>query len=96
MTSDEPVVYVYLYQREAPAKTLAHSLFGGRRHQVWRWRAINAGNGRILAQSSEAYTNEGDAIDAIDELFGSRSDVWLRQQGEPDLLLRVPINRGDD
>lgn len=30
MTSDEPVVYVYLYQREAPAKTLAHSLFGAR------------------------------------------------------------------
>ncbi|PBA13496.1 hypothetical protein [Mycobacterium avium] len=96
MTSDEPVVYVDLYQREAPAKTLAHLLFGARRPQVWRWRAINAGNGRILAQSSEAYANEGDAIDAIDELFGSRSDVWLRQQGEPDLLLRVPINRGDD
>lgn len=97
MTADGPVVYVDLYQSEAPAKSLARRLFSARRPQVWRWRALNGGNGRIMAVSSEAYANEADALDAIDELFGSRSDVWLRQQGESPLLLRMSqVHHGDE
>ena len=34
------------------------------RRQRWRWRIV-ATNGRTLA-SSEAYTNRGDCLDAID------------------------------
>lgn len=89
--TDQPLVYVDLFQ--AAANPLAR-LAG--RPQRWRWRAINGNNQRVLAVSSEAYTNEVDALNAIDELFGSRSDVWLRQQGESNLLLRMSITSADD
>ena len=62
-----------------------------RRPQRWRWRAKNEGNGRILAVSSEAYTNEGDAQKAIYQLFGAESNVTLKQAGHADLVLAVAV-----
>jgi hypothetical protein len=47
--------------------------------QRWRWRARNAGNNKILAQSSEAYTNRQDCLDTITALFGPDTTVYLRQ-----------------
>lgn len=80
-----PVVHVDLYQ--VPAKNpLGRPT---RRPQRWRWRAVNAGNNRVLAVSSAAYTNADDAIDAIDQLFAARTDVWIRREGQ---LLRIAGN----
>ncbi|WP_156749634.1 DUF1508 domain-containing protein [Mycobacterium sp. E1747] len=69
----QPVIYVDLTQ--APVNPLA-KLAG--RAQRWRWRAINAGNGRILAISSESYYNASDCRAAIAQLFGAESNVYLR------------------
>ena len=44
------------------------------RWQPWNWRAT-AGNGEVLAVSSERYTNRGDAIKAITLLFGPATTV---------------------
>lgn len=66
----------------APAVTitLIHTprprLWRGKRHQPWRWIA-RATNGRILAASSEAYTNRADAVEAIWLLFGTGSEARL-------------------
>ncbi len=72
---ETPTVYVDVIR--APA--LVH-LLG--RQQPWRWRARNAGNHKVLAVSSERYHNVVDCLDAVDQLFGVRSDVWLRLPGE--------------
>lgn len=45
------------------------SRLGGLRPQRWRFRFI-AANGRILAQSSEAYTNRADALKAVALIVG--------------------------
>ncbi|OBI95578.1 DUF1508 domain-containing protein [Mycobacterium sp. 1465703.0] len=90
MTTADTRIVVALFQ--APAANWLAALRPNSRPQRWRWRAINAGNNRIMAESSESYTNEDDAMDAIDELFGNRSDVWLQRAGETDLLLRMPFN----
>lgn len=77
---DTPTITVELYQAKA-ARFL-------RRPQRWRWRA-KAANGRILAHSGEAYVNLQDCLDAIARLFSrSTNDVYLRQDGQPDRLLR--------
>lgn len=47
--------------------------------QSWRWRAINAGNNRKLANSGEAYTNKADCEVAVRALFGV--DVTMRWPG---------------
>lgn len=80
----QPTVYVDLVQ--APQNPLA-KLSG--RPQRWRWTALNGGNGRILAVSSEAYTNRNDCLAAIDQLFGTFSDVYLRSSQEGNQLLRL-------
>lgn len=50
---------------------------GIRRPQRWRWRLV-AINGRIIAMSSEGYTDRHDAItNAIDVLSGSYADYPL-------------------
>lgn len=87
-----PLIYVDLYQQEGPATGWAHVLRNRPRPQRWRWRAINGENGRVLAISSEAYTNEADAEHAIDTLFGEFSDVYLRRDGQGNELLRLSEN----
>lgn len=57
------------------------------RTQPWRWRA-RAANGRVLAVSSEAYTNKGDAVAAIWSLFGWESHVTLEESGADLVCLR--------
>jgi hypothetical protein len=64
-----PKVHVEMYKC-APGRR-------GSRGQRYRWRAKNAGNNKILATASEAYTNEADCIDAIWQLFGGESAITL-------------------
>ncbi|OCB15114.1 DUF1508 domain-containing protein [Mycobacterium intracellulare] len=87
-----PLIYVDLYQQDASATALARAVLKRTRPQRWRWRAINGDNGRVLAISSEAYTNEADAEHAIDTLFGAFSDVYLRRDGQGNELLRLSEN----
>lgn len=47
-----------------------------RRHQPWRWRA-RAANGKVLAVSSEAYTNRADCEAAIRLVFHVAPEVTL-------------------
>lgn len=47
------------------------------RPQPWRWRA-KARNGRILAVSSESYTNFGDLLKALRMLFGGDVTYTIR------------------
>lgn len=82
--TDHPLVYVDLFQ--APKNLLATVTA---RPQRWRWRAINGDNGRVLGISSEAYTNRGDALAAVKQLFGSYSDVYLRGSDQGNELLRL-------
>jgi len=56
--------------------------------QPWRWHAVSAGNHKILAQG-ERYFNEADALHAIDLLFGSGSNVYLRQHEQGNKALRM-------
>lgn len=81
-----PLIYVDLYQ--GPAVNSIKALFRAR-PQRWRWRAINGDNGRVLGISSEAYTNRGDALAAVKQLFGSNSDVYLRGSDQGNELLRL-------
>lgn len=81
------LVFVDLYQSR-PRKLLG-------RAQTWRWRALNGNNRRVLAASSEAYTNQADALAAITELFGTASNVYLRQTEQGDQLLRLADSVGD-
>lgn len=87
MTTTAPTIYVDLYQSRESARSVRAMLRA--RPQRWRWRAINGDNGRVLAISSEAYTNEADAEHAIDTLFGAYSDVYLRRDGQGNELLRL-------
>jgi uncharacterized protein YegP (UPF0339 family) len=78
---DSALVFVDLYQSR-PRKLLG-------RPQTWRWRALNGNNRRVLAASSEAYTNQADALAAIQQLFGTASNVYLRQHEEGNVELRL-------
>lgn len=83
-----PVVYIDLIQVPEPK---ARKLIPGRtRWQGWRWVARNAGNQKILARSSERYTNRQDALDAIVALFGSETVVYKREAEMGNALLRHP------
>lgn len=44
------------------------------RPQLWRFR-FRADNGRIIAVSSESYTNRADAVDAVHLAFGSEVEI---------------------
>jgi hypothetical protein len=58
------------------------------RPQRWRWVAKNGANQKTLARSSERYTNRQDCIDALTQLFGADTNIYLRQDGQGDQLLR--------
>lgn len=79
--ADNSLVFVDLFQSR-PRKLLG-------RAQTWRWRARNGDNFRVLAVSSEAYTNYSDAVDAIFELFGDKSNVYLREAEHGNAKLRL-------
>lgn len=87
MASDGGPARIYVDLYEVPAERGDGR--PTRRPQKWRWRALNSGNHRILAVSSESYTNETDAKDAIWDLFGGESNVTLRQAGKADQPLVV-------
>lgn len=76
-----PLVWIDLYQ------TKPNRVF--RRPQTWRWRALNAGNGRVLGNSADAYTNKADAVSAIQQLFGTSSNIYLRQTEQGNQVLRM-------
>jgi uncharacterized protein YegP (UPF0339 family) len=59
------------------------------RPQQWRWKAFNAGNMRVLAVSSENYTNRQDCIDAIGQLFGAGSAAYMREAEHGNTSLRL-------
>lgn len=82
--AEQPLVYVDLFQ--APKNLIAAVTA---RPQRWRWRAINGLNSRVLAISSEAYTNRADAVAAINQLFGPASNVYLRSGNGGNQLLRL-------
>lgn len=56
--------------------------------RVWRWRAKNADNREIMA-SGQAYKHEGDAIAAVQELFGDASNAYLRRAEQGNVTLRM-------
>jgi hypothetical protein len=80
----DSLVFVDLFQSR-PRKLLG-------RAQTWRWRARNGNNFRVLAVSSEAYTNYQDAVDTVTQLFGDSSNVYLRQKERGDVELRLSSN----
>lgn len=82
------LIYVDLYQQPARVLNVLSVLKVGRA-QRWRWRAINGDNQKVLAVSSEGYTNRADAITAITELFGNTSNVYLRASQGGNQLLRL-------
>ncbi len=79
---DTALVYVDLIRAPALVRLLG-------RQQPWRWRALNAGNGRVLAVSSEAYVNRQDAIAAITQLFGFNTAVYMREAEHGNTCLRL-------
>lgn len=60
-----------------------------RRPQRWYWIAINNGNHKALARSSENYTNEGDAVTAAERLFSNATDLLLSRPGHHSRALRA-------
>ncbi len=80
-TEETSLIYVDIYQGRI-RKALG-------RPQTWRWRAINGHNHKKMATSGEAYTNRDDALDAITALFGTNSNVYLRQKQHGNLPLRL-------
>jgi len=74
---DGPLIYVDVYK----GKQLLR--------QAWRWRALNALNGRVMAQGGEAYTNRTDCEAAVTQLFGDATTVYLREAEQGNVLLRM-------
>ena len=64
---------LYIYIRESHAV----SLLGRKRKQPWYWVLRNSNN-KIMAVSSERYTNRQDCIDAAKLVNGSSVTVYLR------------------
>jgi hypothetical protein len=82
----KPTVYIDLV-KNLPRK------FPGRRPQPWRYFVRDAGNHAMYEKSSEALTNRGDAITAIEDVHGPDATVVLREHGQPDRVLRQPVSR---
>ena len=59
-----------------------------KRPQRWSWVALSGDNFRVLARSSESYTNKGDCLDAVALLFGDGTNVFLRQSEKGNVALR--------
>lgn len=68
----------------------------GRRPQPWRWLVRAAANWFTIEKSSEAYSNRGDAISAIELVHSPDTTVILREHGQPDRTLRAPGPRRID
>lgn len=81
-TEFPPVVYVDVYRSEI-------TRWRPFRNQLWRWRARNANNWKVMANSAEAYTNRQDCLDAIAQLFGSGTNVYLRESEQGNVALRM-------
>jgi uncharacterized protein YegP (UPF0339 family) len=77
-----PVIYVDIYSSDNKRTKTD-------RPQRWRWRAINADNNRKMATSGEAYSNYQDCFDAIVELFGDGTNVYLREAEKDNAPLRM-------
>lgn len=82
------VIYIDIHQR-----ALKPTLFrrGGRQQRHY-WIALNGGNMRVMARSSESYTNRQDCVDAARLIFGSEVKVYLRQENQEIQLLRHATN----
>lgn len=59
------------------------------RPQRWYWVALNGNNFHTLARSSEMYTSRYDCLDAVAQLFGTTSNVYLRQHEKGNAALRM-------
>lgn len=81
-----PTVHVEMYKC-APGRR-------GSRGQRYRWRAKNAGNGKVLAMASEAYHNSDDCLNAILQLFVGESRIVLLRKDEGGL--ETLLQRGLD
>jgi len=73
-------------------ETSSNTIFKRARKQPFYWVAKNSGNGRVMAISSERYTNRQDCVDAARLIFGSEVNVYLRQENQPNQLLRYATN----
>lgn len=45
----------------------------------WRWR-LRAGNGRIVAESGEAYVTEAKALQGFDRVLELVSGLWVERR----------------
>lgn len=59
-----------------------------RRPQRWYWTAERGGNHKTMARSSGMYTNEAEAAEAAEILFGDQTDVILIRPGHASRALR--------
>lgn len=80
MSDNAPVIFVDI--KQSPLSRLPG------RQQRWHWTAKSAGNQRVLARSSEKYTNRDDCVHAIELLFAATSTVFLREAEVGNRLLR--------
>lgn len=71
--SEVTVLYVDIYKSK-------RRLTGRQRAQPWRWRLKSEGNSKVLAVSSEAYTNREDCLAAIVKVFSGSTTVFLRRR----------------
>lgn len=84
------LVFVELYQTRGKKVTASSPGF---RPQNWRWRAINGDNQKKMATSGEAYTNLSDCLDAVEQLFGASTNVYLRRSEHGDSVLRLAVEQ---
>ena len=74
---------VYVIVKQAPLSRLPF------RPQRWYWVAKSGDNQKVLARSSERYTNYGDCLHAVHLLFGDGTSVYRRQAERGDVMLRL-------
>lgn len=67
------------------------SRWPSRRPQRWGWRAVNTGNNKVMARSSESYTNERDCVDAAVALFSDGARVWLQRADGSSVVVREMV-----
>lgn len=74
---------VYVVVKQAPLSRLPF------RQQRWSWVARSGDNNRVLARSSESYTNKSDLLNAISVLFSDTTNVYRREAEQGDVMLRL-------
>ena len=65
----------------------AVNLLSRKRKQPWYWVLRNSNNNKVMAVSSERYTNRQDCVDAAKLVNGSSVTVYLRA-GDAAAILR--------